>query len=154
MIWQADKKATEEDRRLGDSDYSTSFLSSSLFLTPWEITCCFINLSGIKGDKKKKKRLEFPRKHLETSWKGNMAEKSQGRVKGQRDLHLLFFSTHATISFPLLIRGDKKNQISNRWASSPSSGLSSSTYGCPTTRSEGGSDPEGALKIMSCILSN
>lgn len=146
MIRQADKKATAEDGRLGDSDYSTSFLSS-LFLTPWEITYCFINLSGIKG----KKMIRTP---SSSSSKGNTAEKSQGRVKGQRHLHLLFFITHGIISFPLLIQGDKKKQIINRWTSSLSSGLPSSEYGCPTTGPEGGSIPESALKIMSSVLSN
>lgn len=104
--------------------------------------------------RQKKKRSEFPLKHLETSWKGNTAEKSLGRVEGQRHLHLLFFITHGIISFPLIIQGGKKKPTINRWTFSLSSGLPSPGYGCPTTGPEGRSDPESALNIMNCILGN
>lgn len=75
-------------------DSSTLFLPS--FLTPWKITYCFINLSGIK-----EKTDHYP---LQSTWKHlgrEIQQKSvkQGRVKGQRETFVSAFLHYSWHNF-------------------------------------------------------
>lgn len=151
MIHQADKKTTEEDRRLSDSDHSTWFLSS-FFLTPLGITSYFINPRGIKG----KKIIGTPSKAPGNITGGKYSKKVSRESKRTETFTsaLLYYSWHNL--FPIFIQGlsEKANQSDGHLTFSLPSGLLSPEYDCSTTGPESGSDTESAFKIMSCILSN
>lgn len=151
MIHLANKKATEEDRRFSDSGHSTWFLSS-LFLTPSEITCYFINPSGIKGKKTTGPPSKAPGNIMEEKYRKEVSRKNKRTAIFKSAL--LYYSWHTL--FPIFIKGlrEKANQSDGHLTFSLPSGPLSPEYDCSTTGPESRSDTESVFKIMSCTWSN